>query len=157
MNEWTNEWRIKSMRMTHVVGCLRRVHLRYTGYTIQPSWVHATALFKPCSATFVFTEDFLSQMSDLLLMLTKAKRIQDFGNKLFVLPKLTNIITETAESIAESECNRNADLITEMASFITDATKWSYRRGNNTLADQKRYFCTRWVFLHQIVFATVGL
>ena len=45
------------------------------------------------------------------------------GNKLFVLPKLTNIITETAESIAESECNRNADSITEMASFITDATK----------------------------------
>ena len=46
-----------------------------------------------------------------------------FGNKLFVLPKLTNIITETAESITESECNRNADSITEMASFITDATK----------------------------------
>ena len=45
------------------------------------------------------------------------------GNKLFVLPKLTNIITETAESITESECNRNADSITEMASFITDATK----------------------------------
>ena len=48
---------------------------------------------------------------------------EDNGNKLFVLPKLTNIITETAESIAESECNRNADSITEMASFITDATK----------------------------------
>ena len=45
------------------------------------------------------------------------------GNKLFVLPKLTNIITETAKNITESECNRNADSITEMASFITDATK----------------------------------
>ena len=45
-----------------------------------------------------------------------------------MLPKLTNIITETAESIAESECNRNADSITEMASVQTRARRTGLRR-----------------------------